>query len=105
MASYWCLLRVKGASALWVTGLIARMPMAMYSLGTVLMITTLKGNYALAGGLSAAGLAGGALVLTKVAAWVDRYGPRRVLIPQALVFAPPPAPFIPAPPAHAPARA
>ncbi|MCW2929797.1 MAG: transporter [Actinomycetia bacterium] len=102
MASYWRLLRVKGASALWVTGLIARMPMAMYSLGTVLMITTLKGNYALAGGLSAAGLAGGALLLTKVAAWVDRYGPRRVLIPQALVFAAATAAFIAAAQAHAP---
>jgi hypothetical protein len=105
MGSYWRLLRVKGASALWVTGLIARMPMAMYSLGTVLMITTLKGNYALAGGLSAAGLAGGALVLTKVAAWVDRYGPRRVLIPQALVFAAATAAFIAAAQAHAPAWA
>ncbi|HEY6791882.1 MAG TPA: hypothetical protein VI365_31655 [Trebonia sp.] len=105
MASYWRLLRVNGASALWVTGLIARMPMAMYSLGTVLMITTLKGSYALAGGLSAAGLVGGALLLTKVAAWVDRYGPRRVLIPQALVFAAATAAFIAAAQAHAPAWA
>ena len=102
MASYWRLLRMKGACALWGTGLIARMPMAMYSLGTVLMITALKGNYALAGGLSAAGLAGGGVLLTKVAAWVDRYGPRRVLVPQALVFAAATAAFVAAAQAHAP---
>lgn len=87
MISYWRLLRIDGAFPLCLTGFIARMPMAMYSLGTVLMIVALHGNYALAGGLSAAGLAGGAVLLTKVAAWVDRYGARRVLLPQALIFA------------------
>jgi MFS family permease len=102
MSSYWRLLRIRGACALWLTGLIARMPMAMYSLGTVLMITALKGNYALAGGLSAAGLVGGGVVLTKVASWADRYGPRRVLIPQALVFAGLTAAFVVAAQARAP---
>ncbi|HUN33814.1 MAG TPA: MFS transporter [Trebonia sp.] len=68
--------------------------MAMYSLGTILMITALHGDYALAGGLSAAGLAGGAVLLTRVASWVDRYGPRRVLIPQSLIFAVATAAFI-----------
>jgi MFS family permease len=83
----WRLLRIDGAFPLCLTGFIARMPIAMYSLGTVLMIVALHGNYALADGLSATGLAGGAVLLTKVAAWADRYGARRVLLPQALIFA------------------
>jgi len=94
MTSYSRLLSIDGALALWTTGFIARLPMAMYSLGTILMITALHGDYALAGGLSAAGLAGGAVLLTRVASWVDRYGPRRVLIPQSLIFAVATAAFI-----------
>jgi MFS family permease len=102
VTSYWRLLRIKGALALWITAFIARMPMAMYPLGTVLMITALHGDYALAGGLSATGLVGGAVLLTKVAAWVDKYGPRRVLIPQALIFAIATSAFIATAEAHAP---
>ena len=101
MISYWRLLRTKGALPLWLTGFLARMPMAMYSLGTVLMITALRGDYVLAGGLSAAGLAGGGLLLTEAAAWVDTYGPVRVLLPQSLIFALATAVFIAAAQAHA----
>ena len=101
MLSYFRLLRIEGALPLWLTGFMARLPMAMYSLGTVLMITALHGDYALAGGLSAAGLAGGGLLLTKVAAWVDRYGPAAVLVPQALIFAVATVAFIAAADSHA----
>jgi MFS family permease len=102
LSSYLRLLRTEGALSLCLTGFVARMPMAMYSLGTVLMILALHGDYALAGGLSAAGLAGGAVVLTRVAAWVDRYGAVRVLLPQAVAFAGFTAAFIAAAQARTP---
>lgn len=77
--------------------------MAMYSLGTVLMITSLHGSYALAGGLSAAGLAGGAVFLNRVAALVDKFGPRRILLPQSGLFFAGTVAFIASAEMHAPA--
>ncbi len=86
MNSYWQLLRSNGALAFCVAAFVARMPMAMYSLGTVLMITSLHDSFALAGALAATGLAGSAALLTQVGAWADRFGPRHVLAPQSAVF-------------------
>lgn len=76
--------------------------MAMYPLGTVLMITALGGSYALAGGMAAAGLAGSAALLNRVAAWADRFGPQRVLLPQSALFLAATAAFIVGAETHAP---
>jgi predicted MFS family arabinose efflux permease len=79
------------------------MPMAMYSLGTVLLITSLHGGYALAGGLSAAGLVGASVFLNRVSVWVDRFGPRRVLLPQSALFFAGTIAFVASAETHAPA--
>jgi MFS family permease len=70
-----------------VAGVIGRMPMAMFGLGTVLFISAITGRYGIAGAVSAVGSLGYALVAPQAARLVDRLGQRRVLIPLASVFA------------------
>jgi MFS family permease len=68
-------------------GIIGRMPMAMYGLGTVLLISAGTGQYGLAGSVSATGSVGGALCAPQLGRLVDRLGQRRVLIPVCMTFA------------------
>jgi MFS family permease len=70
-----------------VAGIIGRMPMAMYGLGTVLLISAGTGRYGVAGSVSAAGALGGALCAPQLGRLVDRLGQRRVLIPVCVTFA------------------
>lgn len=70
-----------------VAGIIARMPMSMYGLGTVLLISAVTGRYGLAGSVSAAGSLGGALCAPQLGRLVDRLGQHRVLIPVGVTFA------------------
>ena len=68
-------------------GIIGRMPMSMYGLGTVLLISAGTGRYALAGTVSAADALGGALCAPQLGRLVDRVGQHRVLIPVCVTFA------------------
>lgn len=70
-----------------VAGIIGRMPMSMYGLGVVLLISAATGRYGLAGSVSAAGAIGGALCAPQLGRLVDRLGQHRVLVPVCLVFA------------------
>ncbi|MGH3262927.1 MAG: MFS transporter [Trebonia sp.] len=70
-----------------VAGILGRMPMAMYGLGTVLLISAGTGRYGLAGTVSAAGAIGGAICAPQLGGLVDRIGQRRVLIPVCVTFA------------------
>jgi MFS family permease len=70
-----------------VAGIIGRMPMSMYGLGTVLLISAGTGRYALAGTVSAAGAIGGAICAPQLGRLVDRLGQHRVLIPVCVTFA------------------
>jgi MFS family permease len=70
-----------------VAGIIGRMPMSMYGLGTVLLISAGTGRYGLAGSVSAAGSVGGAVCAPQLGRLVDRLGQHRVLIPVSLAFA------------------
>ena len=70
-----------------VAGIIARMPMSMYGLGTVLLISAVTGHYGLAGSVSAAGSLGGAVCAPQLGRLVDRIGQHRVLIPVCVTFA------------------
>jgi MFS family permease len=70
-----------------VAGIIGRMPMSMYGLGTVLLVSAGTGRYGLAGSVSAAGSVGGALCAPQLGRLVDRLGQHRVLIPVSLTFA------------------
>ena len=70
-----------------VAGIIGRMPMSMYGLGTVLLISAGTGRYGLAGSVSAAGSIGGALCATQFGRLADRIGQHRVLVPVCVIFA------------------
>ncbi|HEY0936088.1 MAG TPA: MFS transporter [Trebonia sp.] len=67
-------------------GIIGRMPMSMYGLGTVLLISAGTGRYGLAGSVSAAGSVGGAACAPQLGRLVDRLGQHRVLVPVCLAF-------------------
>lgn len=81
------ILRLPGALAFSAAGFVARMPMSMFSLGTVLLIAALTGRYGLAGLVAAAGSVGYALGAPQFARLTDRFGQDRVLRPQVAVFA------------------
>src|SRR5512142_1696425 len=68
-------------------GIIGRMPMSMYGLGTVLLISAGTGKYGLAGSVSAAGALAGAASSPQIARLVDRRGQHRALVPLCAVFA------------------
>jgi predicted MFS family arabinose efflux permease len=79
--------RIPRAWRFSVAGIMGRMPMAMYGLGTVLLISAGTGRYGLAGSVAAAGSLGGAVCAPQLARLVDRLGQRRVLVPVSLFFA------------------
>jgi len=69
-----------------VAGILGRMPMSMYGLGTVLLISAGTGRYGIAGSVAAAGSLGGAVCAPQLARIVDRVGQHRVLLPVSLLF-------------------
>ncbi|WP_406330431.1 MFS transporter [Streptomyces sp. NBC_00203] len=75
-----------GARAFTLGNLIARLPMGMFSVSAVIMIAGSRGSYALAGAVTATGLAATAVVAPWTARLVDRYGQARVAVP-ATAFA------------------
>jgi MFS family permease len=80
------ILRLPGALAFSAAGFLARMPMSMFGLGTVLLIAAVTGRYGLAGLVAAAGSVCYALAAPRFARLCDRFGQRRVLRPQVAVF-------------------
>ena len=68
-------------------GIVARMPMSMYGLGTVLLISAVTGHYGLAGSVSAAGSVGFAVCAPQLGRLTDRLGQHRVLVPVCVTFA------------------
>jgi MFS family permease len=83
---YRAVLSLPGALRFCVAGAVGRMPMAMYGLGSLLLIAALTGRYGLAGAASAAGSAGYAACSPLLGRLADRYGQRRVLRPATAVF-------------------
>ncbi|MER7108153.1 MFS transporter [Streptomyces sp. NPDC000229] len=84
-ASYRRLFATPGARAFTAGNLIARLPMGMFSVSAVIMIAGAYGSYALAGAVTATGLAATALVAPFTARLVDRYGQARVAVPATVV--------------------
>ncbi|HEY5985487.1 MAG TPA: MFS transporter [Streptosporangiaceae bacterium] len=84
---YLQVLRLPGALSFSATGFVARMPMSMFGLGTVLLIAAVTGKYGLAGAVAAVGSVGYAITAPQLAKLTDRFGQRRVLQPQVTVFA------------------
>ncbi|NEB07593.1 MFS transporter [Streptomyces coelicoflavus] len=81
------LLSTPGARAFTIGNLVARLPMGMFSVSAVVMIAGTRGSYALAGAVTATGLAATALVAPWTARFVDRYGQARVALPATLFAA------------------
>ncbi|MFI6469525.1 MFS transporter [Streptomyces sp. NPDC050516] len=79
------LFRTPGARAFTLGNLVARLPMGMFSVSAVIMIAGARGSYALAGAVTAAGLAATALVAPWTARLVDRHGQARIAVPATAV--------------------
>jgi MFS family permease len=80
-------LRLPGAVGFSASGFVARMPMSMFGLGTVLLIAAVTGRYGVAGLVAAVGSVGYALGAPQFGRLADAYGQHRVLRPQVAVFA------------------
>ncbi|WP_369169741.1 MFS transporter [Streptomyces sp. R28] len=76
-----------GTRAFTLGNLIARLPMGMFSVSAVVMIAGTRGSYALAGAVTATGLATTALVAPWTARLVDRYGQARIAVPATVLAA------------------
>jgi MFS family permease len=76
-----------GALAFSATGLLARLPISMMTLGIVLLVSTLTGSYGLAGQVSAAYIVGNAAFAVPHGRLADRFGQGRVLYVDSVVFA------------------
>ena len=87
LASYRRVFAHPGALAFSVTGLVARLPISMMTLGIVLLVSALTGSYGLAGQVSAAYVVGNALAAVPHGRLADRFGQRRVLYADSVVFA------------------
>ncbi|WP_327376079.1 MFS transporter [Streptomyces sp. NBC_01216] len=70
-----------GTRAFTLGNLVARLPMGMFGVSAVIMIAGTYGSYALAGAVTATGLAATAVVAPWTARLVDRYGQARVAVP------------------------
>lgn len=79
IATYRRVLGLPGALAFSMSGLVARLPIAMVGLGIVLLVSTRTGSYSLAGSVSAAYLIANGLFAIVLSRWVDRLGQSRVL--------------------------
>ncbi|WP_240981365.1 MULTISPECIES: MFS transporter [unclassified Streptomyces] len=82
---YLRLFALPGTRAFTAGNLIARLPAGMFGISAVLMISAAYGSYALAGAVSATGLAAGALTAPWIARLVDRHGQARVAVPATLL--------------------
>ncbi|MFE6037759.1 MFS transporter [Streptomyces sp. NPDC056452] len=82
---YLRLLATPGARAFTAGNLLARLPMGMFSVSAVIMIAGAHGSYALAGAVTATGLAATALVAPWTARLVDRYGQARIAVPATAI--------------------
>ncbi|MCW2762408.1 MAG: transporter [Marmoricola sp.] len=87
LASYRRVFAHPGAAAFSLTGLVARLPISMMTLGIVLLVSSLTGSYALAGQVSAAYIIGNAAFAVPHGRLADRFGQGRVLYVDSVVFA------------------
>jgi predicted MFS family arabinose efflux permease len=74
-----------GTRAFTAGNLLARLPIGMFGVSAVVMIAGSRGSYALAGAVTAAGLAATAVAGPWIARLVDRHGQARVAVPATLV--------------------
>ncbi|MFI6393073.1 MFS transporter [Nonomuraea sp. NPDC050540] len=85
MRSYLNVLATPGAWRFLVPALVARLPYAMLQMGVLLLVQWSTGSYGAAGMAAAAAAVSQALVGPQTGRLADRYGQRRVLLPQIAV--------------------
>ncbi|WP_210593558.1 MFS transporter [Streptomyces sp. GESEQ-35] len=81
------LFTLPGTRAFTIGNLIARIPMGMFSVSAILMIAGSRGSYALAGAVTATGLAATAVTAPWIARLVDRHGQARIAVPATTLAA------------------
>ena len=79
LSPYAAILRRPGALRFSAAAFLARIPLAMDSLGIVLLVSAVTGSYEQAGIVAATFAAAGALLSPIGARWVDRWGQMRVV--------------------------
>ena len=79
LTSYRRAYQIPGARRFSLTGLVARLPIAMIGLGIVLLVSNTTGSYALAGALSACFQISAAMGAILTSRWADRLGQDRLL--------------------------
>ena len=84
LGSYRVALGTPGAAAFSVAGLVLRLPLAMYPVAMVLLVSLRTGNYAFGGVLTAAYILGGALGNPLLSRFADRAGQRAVILPAGI---------------------
>ena len=87
LTTYRRVLSLPGALAFSTSGLVARLPISMVSLGIVLLVSSRTGSYSLAGSVSAAYILANAAMAVVQGRLTDRFGQSRVLPAGAAVFA------------------
>jgi MFS family permease len=85
LGSYRRLFSAKGSVAFTLAGLLARLPMGMFGVSIVLLVADTSGSFAVAGGVSAAGLVGVAICAPLIGRLVDRYGQARIAVPASTI--------------------
>lgn len=86
ITTYRRVLGLPGALAFSLSGLVARLPISMVSLGIVLLVSTRTGSYSLAGAVSASFILSNALFAIIQGRMVDRLGQRRLLPAGVSIF-------------------
>lgn len=87
LESYRAVFAHRGALAFSATGMLARLPIAMMTLGIVLLVSSVTGSYTLAGQVSAAYVIGNAMVAVPHGRLADRFGQSVVLYADTVLFA------------------
>jgi MFS family permease len=77
--------RAQGALGFAAAGFLARLPLAMVTIGIVAMLSQTTGRYGLAGAVAATFAVTNAVVSPRISRLVDRHGQSRVLIPATIV--------------------
>ncbi len=84
---YRAVFRAPGSAAFCAAAFVMRMPIAIYPIGIVLIISARDGRYGFAGVLSACYVFGSAIGMPALGVLIDRLGQRRLLLPAGAVHA------------------
>lgn len=85
LAPYRAIFASPGALGFTAAGFLARIPIGMWGISVITMISELRGSYGLAGSVVAVALGTMAVLGPRISRWVDRFGQARVMLPTVAV--------------------